>query len=145
MNREEWKDFPAQQDSYEEMLSYALACADEAGVSMKRQLKLQLGFEEAVVNVISYAYEPEEEGKVWLKVYADGNDLIIEIKDSGKPFNPLTKEDALANRPESLEETEIGGLGIAFMRRVFIDIAYHYGEEDGLYCNHLTLRFPMSQ
>ena len=110
MNREEWKDFPAQQDSYEEMLSYALACADEAGVPMKRQLKLQLGFEEAVVNVISYAYEPEEEGKVWLKVYADGNDLIIEIKDSGKPFNPLTKEDALAKAKEALGDKISGNI-----------------------------------
>lgn len=145
MNRDEWKDFPAQKDSYEEMLSYALACADEAGIPMKRQLKLQLGFEEAVINVISYAYEPEEEGKVWLKVYVEGDELILEIKDSGKPFNPLTKEDALEKRPESLEETEIGGLGIAFMRRVFEDITYHYGMEDGLYCNHLTLRFTLAQ
>ena len=111
---------------------------------MKRQLKLQLGFEEAVVNVISYAYEPEEAGKVWLKVYREGEDLILEIKDSGKPFNPLTKEDALENRPKTVEEAEIGGLGIAFMRRIFADINYHYGEADGLYCNHLVLRFPLT-
>ena len=118
MNREEWKDFPANKENYEEMLAYAMDCAREAGVSMKRQLKLQLGFEEAVVNVISYAYEPEEAGKVWLKVYREGEDLILEIKDSGKPFNPLTKEDALENRPKTVEEAEIGGLGIAFMRRI---------------------------
>lgn len=144
MNREEWKDFPANKENYEEMLAYAMDCAQEAGVSMKRQLKLQLGFEEAVVNVISYAYEPEEAGKVWLKVYREGEDLILEIKDSGKPFNPLTKEDALENRPKTVEEAEIGGLGIAFMRRIFADINYHYGEADGLYCNHLVLRFPLT-
>jgi anti-sigma regulatory factor (Ser/Thr protein kinase) len=122
VNREEWKDFPAQQDSYEEMLSYALACADEAGVPMKRQLKLQLGFEEAVVNVISYAYEPEEEGKVWLKVYADGNDLIIEIKDSGKPFNPLEREDPDVTL--SVEERQIGGLGIFLVKKTMDGMEY---------------------
>lgn len=144
MNREEWKDFPARQSSYEEMLAYVLSCAEEAEMPMKRQLKLQLGFEEAVINVISYAYEPGEEGKVWLKVYQENEELVLEIKDSGKPFNPLLKEDALEKRPQSLEETEIGGLGIAFMRRVFADICYHYGLEEGLYCNHLTLRFALA-
>ena len=89
MNREEWKDFPARQSSYEEMLAYVLSCAEEAEMPMKRQLKLQLGFEEAVINVISYAYEPGEEGKVWLKVYQENEELVLEIKDSGKPFNPL--------------------------------------------------------
>ena len=144
MNRGDWRVFPASKSDYESMLSYVLACAEEAEIPMKRQLKLQLGFEEAAVNVISYAYEPGEEGKIWLKVYVEGGNLILEMKDSGKPFNPLLKEDALENRPQSVEDAEIGGLGIAFMRRVFADINYHYGEEDGLYCNHLILRFPMA-
>lgn len=144
MNRDAWKDFPASQSSYEDMLSYVLACAEEAEIPMKRQLKLQLGFEEAVVNVISYAYEPGEEGKVWLKVYQEEDSLVLEIRDSGKPFDPLAKEDALENRPDSLENMKIGGLGIALMRRVFADVCYHYGKEDGLFCNHLTLRFPIT-
>ncbi|MBQ7497692.1 MAG: ATP-binding protein [Selenomonas sp.] len=144
MNGGDWKEFPARQSSYEEMLAYVLSCAEETEMPMKRQLKLQLGFEEAVVNVISYAYEPDEEGKVWLKVYQDGEDLVLEIKDSGKPFNPLSKEDALEKKPESLEEMKVGGLGIAFMRRIFADICYHYGLEEGLYCNHLTLRFALA-
>ncbi len=143
MNRDEWKDFPASQSSYEDMLSYVLACAEEAEIDMKRQLKLQLGFEEAVINVISYAYEPGEEGRVWLKVYSEEDSLVIEIKDSGKPFNPLDKEDALENRPNSLEDVKIGGLGIALMRRVFSDVFYHYGKEDGCFCNHLTLKFAL--
>lgn len=139
-----WKDFPARQECYEDMLAYALEQAEALKVPMKRQLKLQLGFEEAVVNVISYAYEPDEEGKVWLRIYEDAGDLVLEIKDSGKPFNPLSKEDALENRPESIDKVKIGGLGISLMRRVFADIKYHYGKEEGLYCNHLTLRFKIS-
>ncbi len=141
----EWKIFPARHDCYEEMLAYVMERADEAGIAIKRQLKLQLGFEEAVVNVISYAYTEGEEGKVWLKTTAKGEDFVLEIKDSGKPFNPLQKEDALEKPPESLEDTKIGGLGIAFMRRVFAEINYHYGEEEGLYCNHLTLRFRIRE
>ena len=69
---------------------------------------------------------------------------MLELKDSGKPFNPLAKEDALEHKPESIEDAKIGGLGIAFMRRIFSDISYHYGEEEGLYCNHLTLHFKMA-
>ena len=139
-----WREFPASQEEYENMLSYVMEQAEEAGVPLKRQLKLQLGFEEASVNVISYAYESEE-GRLWLRAYAEGEDFVLELKDSGTPFNPLAKEDALARKPQSLEETKIGGLGIAFMRRIFSEITYHYGEEEGLFCNHLTLRFKMAE
>ena len=140
----DWKAFPARQECYEEMLAYVMELAEEAGISPKRQLKLQLGFEEAVVNVISYAYEEGAEGQVWLRAGAEGEDFVLELKDSGKAFNPMQQEDALEKRPETLEEMKIGGLGIAFMRRIFAEMNYHYGEEGGLYCNHLTLHFKIN-
>lgn len=138
-----WREFPARQDEYENMLAYVLEQAEAAEVPAKRLLKLQLGFEEASVNVISYAYEGEK-GSLWIRAYKEGEDFVLELKDSGKPFNPMCKEDALEHRPESIEEANIGGLGIAFMRRIFSDISYHYGEEEGLFCNHLTLHFKMA-
>ena len=144
MNAGIWQKFPARQDEYENMLAYVMEQAEAAGISVKRQLKLQLGFEEATVNVISYAYESEG-GSLWLRAHREGEDFVLELKDSGTPFNPLVQEDALARKPQSLEETKIGGLGIAFMRRIFSEITYHYGEEEGLFCNHLTLRFKMAE
>lgn len=140
----EWREFPAQNEHYDEMLAYILETGEQAGVPMKRQLKLQLGFEEAVVNVISYAYGQEGGGLLWLRAYPEDGELIIEIKDRGMAFNPLQKEDALEHKPASPEEAQIGGLGIAFMRRIFSDMAYEYAEEEGVFYNHLTMRFPMS-
>lgn len=140
----EWREFPAKQDAYEEMLAFVMEAAEDEGVPLKRQMKLQLGFEEAVVNIISYAYEPGVEGKVWLKVYEDAGDMVLELRDSGVPFNPLMLDDALEKKPQSLDDMKVGGLGVAFMRRIFSEINYHYGEEDGLYCNHLTLKFKIA-
>lgn len=140
----EWREYPAQREHYEEMLNYILETGEQADLPMKRQMKLQLGFEEAVVNVISYAYEPGSGGLLWLRAYPEDGVLIIEIKDCGVKFDPLQKEDALAKRPASIEEVPIGGLGIAFMRRIFSDIAYEYVEEHGVSYNHLTLKFSMA-
>ena len=137
----DWREFSADRVHYEDMLSFVMEAAEQAGLPRNRQMRLQLGFEEAVINVISYAYGTEAQGKIWIKAHAEGEHFLLEIKDSGVQFNPLLKEDALAHKPSSLEEAKIGGLGIALMRRVFSDIRYDYAEENGSFYNHLCLRF----
>ena len=140
-----WKEFPAQLDHYDEMLSHVMEIAETCGVPMKRQMKLQLGFEEAVVNIISYAYLGQEPGKLWIRAWREDGSFIMELKDGGSQFNPLLKEDALEEKPKSLEDAKIGGLGIAFMRRIFNEISYNYKkEDDGLFYNHLTLYLDIS-
>ncbi len=138
-----WKEFPAVLDKYDEMLSYVMESAEACGVPTKRQLKLQLGFEEAVVNIISYAYLGQEPGKLWLRTWKKDETFVLELKDGGSRFNPLLKEDALENKPKSLEDVKIGGLGIAFMRRIFNEMSYDYKREGGLFYNHLTLYFDI--
>ncbi|MBR0283883.1 MAG: ATP-binding protein [Selenomonadaceae bacterium] len=140
----EWKEFPALLDKYDEMLSYIMEMAETCGVPMKRQMKLQLGFEEAVVNIISYAYLGQEPGNLWIRAWKQDGAFVIELKDGGSQFNPLLKEDALEEKPKSLEDAKIGGLGIAFMRRIFNEMSYDYKKEDGLFFNHLTLYLDIS-
>ncbi len=141
----QWKEFPAKKNAYSEMLSYVTGIAEQAGMSAKQQMKFQLGFEEASINIISYAYDADQDGKIWISAYKEQDRFILELKDSGVPFNPLNKEDALENRPSSLEEAKIGGLGIAFMRRVFSEISYHYGKENDILCNHLKLAMDLTK
>ena len=134
-----WQEFPAKKENYHDMLKSVIAAADAAGVSQKQMMRLQLGFEEAAINIISYAYAADADGKVWLRTSLADDMFFVELKDNGAPFNPLDAGDAFKNRPTKLSDAKIGGLGIAFLRRIFCDLTYRYCEEDGKFFNRLKL------
>ena len=77
-----WKRYDADMKWYERIREDVMAAAEEAGVSLRQQLKLELGFEEILVNIISYAYD--DPGYVWVKTAGEGNCFRIEFADHGK-------------------------------------------------------------
>lgn len=97
--------------------------------------KIHLSVEEAVENVVDYAYEG---GMGWLEAGTEldtsGLTLTILIKDAGVPFNPLEKEDP--DITASVEERKIGGLGIFLCKQMMDEVSYRY--ENG--CNILTMK-----
>ena len=92
------------------------------------QFKLRLSIEEAVENVVRYAYDG---GIGWLEAGTsldqDSLVLTIELRDAGVPFNPLEKEDPDVTL--SADERKIGGLGIFLCKKMMDNIDYRY--EDG--------------
>ena len=96
---------------------------------------MQLCLEEAVVNIISYAFSAETQHNVRIDVWRDCNRVIAEITDDGEPFDPLAQE--LPGQPTDLQSAQIGGLGIKLMRSFAADIAYQRAGET----NRLTLAF----
>lgn len=96
---------------------------------------VQLCLEEAVVNIISYAFEPNTEHDVKIGVWRDGRTVFAEITDDGRPFDPLAQGGL--QRPADLESANVGGLGITLMRSFAVNIGYR--RADGM--NRLTLSF----
>jgi sigma-B regulation protein RsbU (phosphoserine phosphatase) len=96
---------------------------------------IQLCLEEAVVNIISYAFEPGTEHNVRIEVWRDGRTVFAEIIDDGQPFDPRAQQ--VPQRPANLDSAQIGGLGITLIRNFATDIAYR--RTDGT--NRLTLSF----
>ena len=92
------------------------------------QFKLRLSIEEAVENVVRYAYDG---GIGWLEAGTSLDEdtlvLTIELRDAGIPFNPLEKEDPDVTL--SADERKIGGLGIFLCKKMMDSIEYRY--EDG--------------
>ena len=119
----DWRRFPATMEEYENMRDFIMHEAEKAGISVKSQLKLELGIEEAIVNVIKHAYD--DPGEVFLRTSKDGDDFIVDMADFGVPFNPLTK-DAVPSPDLPLEEREPGGYGILFMKKTFVSLSYAY-------------------
>ena len=88
--------------------------------------KLRLALEEAVVNVMEYAYPVGTKGDVSIRVTSDGERLRFVISDSGISFNPT--EASRADTTLSAEERPVGGLGILLVRELMDSINYERTE-----------------
>ena len=100
--------------------------------SIEGQVKLAV--EEAVVNVMNYAYPMGTQGSITLDAASDGTFLKFVITDSGKAFDPT--EGGRVDTTLSAEERPIGGLGIFLVRELMDSI--NYERIDGK--NILTLK-----
>ncbi len=88
--------------------------------SLSRQLRL--GIEEAVVNVIDYAYPAGAEGDIDIRMMFDDRQLRVVIIDAGVPFDPTVQQDV--DITLSAEERQVGGLGIHLVRELMDTINY---------------------
>lgn len=87
---------------------------------------LNLVLEEAVVNVIQYAYPEGEEGTLTIDVEWKEQEQLLQftLSDAGKPFDPTAVPDA--DTSLSVEERPIGGLGIFLIRQMMDCVEYRY-------------------
>ena len=129
----DWKKYPASLDDFESMREQLNDTADSARLDPATMMKLELGFEEAVVNVINYSGSEN----IWIKTSADKNFFVIEIVDHGTPFNPLDDPRAFDDSP--IEEREPGGFGIFLIKENFDELNYAFEDFDGQPANHLSL------
>ena len=97
---------------------------EEFGLSPELVFNLNLVLEEAVSNVILYAYPKEEHQTISLIARKKDNQLIFVLTDSGKEFDPTQAPDA--DITLSAEEREIGGLGIFITKKTMDTVRYAY-------------------
>lgn len=91
-------------------------------------LKLQLAAEEAIANVVNHGYEPDDTQRPLSLTFGDEDGIIyLEIRDSGKAFNPLEKEIPDANAP--LDERTVGGWGCALIVQMTSAARYEYRDD----------------
>ena len=107
---------------------------ESLGFDMSLTMQMNLALEEAVVNVMTYAYPKGHAGDVYIVAEANDVRLKFTIIDSGLPFDPTAKEEI--DTTLSVEERPIGGLGIFLVRELMDSI--NYERIDGK--NVLTLR-----
>ena len=94
-----------------------------AGLQKGEILRLELVLEEAFVNSVQHGYK-EKQGVIELEFQmTPKSHVAFSIADQGPPFNPL-KEAPKPNLGASLEEREVGGLGIYLMQHCVDDVKY---------------------
>ena len=85
--------------------------------------KIDLAVEEIFVNIAHYAYEPDK-GPVNISCGFENETLKIVFSDSGRKFDPLAHIDP--DTSLSLEDREIGGLGIFLTKKFMDSVEYDY-------------------
>ena len=96
--------------------------SEELDLTPELNFNLNLVLEEAVSNVILYAYGKEEQKEISLVAYLSDNNLVFVLTDSGMEFDPTKVPDADVTL--SAEEREIGGLGIYLIRQIMNTVEY---------------------
>ena len=112
-------------DNLDRVLQYVDTALELMGCSMKNQIQIDMAVEELFVNIAHYAYK----GTAGDAVILAGPDpktgiLRITFRDWGVPFDPLAKTDPDISL--SVEEREIGGLGIFMAKKVMDTMDYKY-------------------
>lgn len=86
------------------------------GVAPEVLFKLDTCANEAVFNIMSYAYEDNENHEISLELSKTDNGASLTIRDDGKPFDPSTASDIPV--ADNLSDVRIGGLGIPLIRKL---------------------------
>ncbi len=92
-----------------------------------------LAVEELLVNAIRFGSDDKSQFPIELLIEYEGDRLVVNMSDSGSPFNPLEAPPADTSLP--LEKRAVGGLGIHFVRELMNRVDYERRENK----NHVTL------
>lgn len=120
-------------DRVPELAEWVEQVAEDAGLAADKVFQLNLALEEAVVNVINYAYPGQDQMPIEIGADILEDRVRFVIVDAGVPFDPTQQKDP--DLTLSAEERPIGGLGIMLVRQFMQEISYEY--KDGK--NRLTL------
>jgi serine/threonine-protein kinase RsbW len=132
------QEFEADLAQLEQIGEFIASVLREFGLEEQKIFNLQLAVDEACSNIINYGYAgaAAEERKIRIRCSRRDGAIAVEIRDRGKPFDPTIV--APPDLETSLEERQIGGLGIYFMKKVTDAISYAY--KDGQNVLTMVLR-----
>lgn len=118
-------------ENIDKAVSFLNAELDNLKCDPAIKTKIDVAVDEIFSNIANYAYKPVE-GKVTIKFDEtdDGKQVEIMFIDSGKPYDPLKKQDPNINL--SLDEREAGGLGIYIVKKSMDKVFYEYKDNKNI-------------
>ena len=106
---------------------------EKCEIPMSVAMQVNLVFDELLNNIISYAFPDHDIRHIKIHVEYSGEQLLITIEDDGLPFNPFQQSEV--DTSLSVEDREIGGLGIHLVKNVMDEAKYQRYKD----CNIVTL------
>lgn len=105
-----------------QLAEFVEAVADLAHLDVGLTMSLNLALEEAVSNVIMYAYPKGSDGLVDVEAIVRKDSLEFILSDNGTPFDPTAAPEA--DITLDVEDRPIGGLGIFLVRNIMDEVKY---------------------
>ena len=122
-----------------QLAAFVEEVAEGIGADASTTMNLNLAMEEAVVNVMNYAYPEGTTGDIDIDADYRDDTLTFVICDSGTPFDPTGNDEP--DTTLSAEERPIGGLGIFLVQQLMDSVAYKRKDNK----NILTLKKKITQ
>ncbi len=96
--------------------------AKEHDISEEVLLDVNLALEEIFINIISYAYDDDNEHNITVNIVMENEQLIAKIADEGKPFNLLDRPSPDIEKP--IEERPNSGMGVLLVKELMDNVEY---------------------
>ena len=109
-------------DEIPRLQAFMQSIAEETGLGHALAMSLNLALEEAVSNVMLYAYPPETDGLVYVSAHIGEDRLDFRISDNGIPFDPTVAADP--DVAADVKDRPIGGLGIFLVKHIMDQVSY---------------------
>jgi anti-sigma regulatory factor (Ser/Thr protein kinase) len=127
--------FQAKYENLDAIREFVAQAAIDAGLNETGVYAVQLAADEACSNIMEHAYEAITGGEIEITCSNDGEDLVLIFRDHGCCFDPASVPEPILNG--SLNERQIGGLGIFLINHLMDEVKYENLGEAG---NVLTLK-----
>ncbi|WP_290887813.1 SpoIIE family protein phosphatase [Arenimonas sp.] len=129
---------PLPGDAVRQLLAQVDAGLESHGLPATLMHDVHLVVEEVACNVIDHGADDGREPTLELLATVEGNQLAMEFRDDGRPFDPLSQPTPdlyadIADRP-------IGGLGVHLIRELAEEVAY--ARDDGHNILRIVLHIP---
>lgn len=110
-----------------QLAEFVETVAEAAQLDVGLTMNLNLALEEAVTNVIMYAYPKGSDGLVDIEAIIRKDSLEFIVSDTGTPFDPTAAPEA--DITLDVEDRPIGGLGIFLVRNIMDEVKYARSED----------------
>ena len=127
--------FPGQYESLAPIAAFVRVVAVEAGLDDFSVYSVETAVDEGCSNIIEHAYKRVENGIIEITCIIEPGQLIVELNDNGKPFNPSRVPRPGLDVP--LGKRKDNGLGLFFIYRLMDEVTFSFDKNTG---NTLTLK-----
>jgi anti-sigma regulatory factor (Ser/Thr protein kinase) len=103
-------------------------CARE-GVSDTVINRVDVIFEEVVANIVRHGFDPGSAQTIAVEARTEGDAIVLVFDDDGRQYDPTLQPPPPAFT--RIADAQIGGLGVALVRRLARSVAYAQPEATG--------------
>jgi anti-sigma regulatory factor (Ser/Thr protein kinase) len=126
--------FPATWAGFEEAATTLQRLLESEQLRGEARYNVELAFEEIGSNIVRHGAAT---GHVDVAIAFHDNEIVLTFEDDGVQFDPGTQ--LAPPTPASIDEAQIGGLGLVLVRKISTRMKYARTPEDR---NQLTLAIP---